>query len=243
MNRPLASSPVHKVLVLALVLGSVIALGSRLAPYAAAFGSWVHELGPWAPAVYIAGYALSAIAFVPGTILTLAAGSLFGLLNGALYVFVGATLGACGSFLISRHVARNLVEERLRGHERFIAIDRAIGVQGLRIAALLRLSPVVPFTFLNYALGLTRIRFRDYALASFAMIPGTLLYVYYGKLAGDVAEIATAGAAHHGLEYYVSLVLGLAATLVVTLYITRIARKALSGSVPEIPVSSETQGA
>ncbi|MGH7856393.1 MAG: TVP38/TMEM64 family protein, partial [Candidatus Binatia bacterium] len=144
-----------------------------------------------------------------------------------VYVFVAATLGAAGAFLVSRYFARGFVEQRIAGNERFAAIDRAVAREGRKIVFLLRLSPAFPFTLLNYALGLTRVRFVDYVVASIGMIPGTILYVYYGKLAGDVAAIAARGEVEKGAGYYGVLLLGLVATIVVTTVVTRIARRAL----------------
>ena len=115
-----------------------------------------------------------------------------------MVVFVGASLGAIAAFLVARYVARRAIERRLAGHPRFAALDRAIEKEGRKIVFLLRLSPVFPFVFLNYALGLTRVRFADYALACFGMLPGTLLYVYYGKVVGDVAALAAGAAAERG---------------------------------------------
>ena len=186
------------------------------------------ELGFWGPLVFVLGYAIAVVAFVPASLLTLAAGAIFGLAAGTVYVLVAATLGACAAFLVSRHLARARVERRLAGNPRFAAIDRAIGEQGLRIVFLLRLSPAFPFNLLNYALGLTRVRFGDYAIACAGMLPGTLLYVYSGKLAGDLAALA-AGARPEGDGGRTLLwAVGLLATLVVTLIVTRIARRALS---------------
>ena len=168
------------------------------------------------------------MALIPAFILTLAAGAIFGLSLGVLYVFIAAVLGSAAAFLISRYVARGAIERRLAGNARFAAIDRAVGEQGRKIVFLLRLSPAFPFTLLNYALGLTRVRFADYLIASFGMLPGTLLYVYYGKLAGDVAALAGGAHVEKGFGYYAVLVLGLAATVLVTVLVTRTARKALS---------------
>ena len=119
-----------------------------------------------------------------------------------------------------------MIEERLEDNQRFAAIDRAVGREGLKIVLLLRLSPVFPFNLLNYALGLTSVRFRDYLIASAGMLPGTLLYIYAGKVVGDVARLA-GGASVQGPAYYAVLVLGLAATVVVTTIVTRTARRAL----------------
>ena len=136
-------------------------------------------------------------------------------------------IGSSCAFLVARYLARGAVERRFGDNARFAALDRAIGENGLKILFLLRLSPAFPFTFLNYAIGLTRISFRDYLLASLGMIPGTVLYVYYGKLIGDVAALASGAVPDRGASYYVFLGIGLAATIAVTALVTRIARRAL----------------
>jgi len=191
------------------------------------FAAWVSGLGVWGPLVFVLGYAAAVVAFVPGSVLTLAAGAIFGLTKGVVYVFIAAVLGSCAAFLVSRHLARRAIERRIAGNPRFAAVDRAVAVEGRKIVFLLRLSPVFPFTLLNYFLGLTRVRFVDYLLASVGMIPGTLLYVYYGKLAGDVAALAGGAAVERGAGYWTVLGLGLAATIVVTAVVTRTARRAL----------------
>jgi uncharacterized membrane protein YdjX (TVP38/TMEM64 family) len=208
-------------------LVALLLLGRYAGGYLPAFAAWVDDLGVWGPIVFTVGYAAAVVAFVPGSILTLAAGAVFGLLKGTVTVFVAATVGASLAFLVSRHVARSAIEKRLAGNDRFAAIDRAVGAEGRKIVFLLRLSPVFPFNLLNYALGLTRVRFADYVVASLGMLPGTLLYVYYGKLAGDVAALAGGAAVEKNLGYYAVLLLGLVATVVVTTLVTRIARRAL----------------
>ncbi|HZF67349.1 MAG TPA: TVP38/TMEM64 family protein, partial [Gemmatirosa sp.] len=177
----------------ALVLGAVAALvvlGRLGGRYIPEFAQRVEALGPWGPAAFVGGYVLATVAGIPGSLLTLAAGAIFGLWAGALWVLAGATLGASAAFLIARYVARGAVERRVGGDPRFRAIDAAIAAQGVRVVFLLRLSPAVPFTLLNYLLGLTRVRLRDFVVASIGMLPGTLLYVYTGKVAGDVAAAA-----------------------------------------------------
>ena len=115
----------------------------------------------------------------------------------------------------------------LAGNPKFGAIDKAVGAEGRKIVFLLRLSPIFPFNLLNYGLGLTRVSFVDFATASIGMLPGTLLYVYYGKLAGDVAALAGGAAPEKGTAYYAVLILGLVATIVVTTLVTRTASRAL----------------
>ena len=210
-----------------IALGGLIYLGRQVGGYVPEFAEWVNGLGAIGPLVFIAGYALAVVGFVPGSVLTLAAGAIFGVLEGTVYVFLAATLGAIGAFLVSRYLARRAVERRLAGDERFAAIDRAVGAQGRKIVFLLRLSPIFPFSLLNYALGLTRVRLLDYVFASVGMIPGTLLYVYSGKLAGDVAAVAGGAGVERGTGYYTVLGLGFVATVVVTVAVTRIARRAL----------------
>ena len=215
------------------LLALLIVLGRWVGASLPAFAAWVDGLGAWGPLVFVVGYVLATVAFVPGSLLTLAAGAIFGLGRGVLYVFVAATLGAAAAFLVARYLARGAIERRLAGNRRFAAIDRAVGAQGRRIVFLLRLSPVFPFNLLNYALGLTRVRFADYLVASLGMIPGTLLYVYYGKLAGDVAALAGGAPVAKGGGYYAVLVLGLLATVAVTTVVTRIARRALADATGE----------
>ncbi len=197
------------------------------------FADWVDGLGALGPAVFIAGYAAAVVAFAPASLLTLAAGALFGVLEGTAYVFLAASLGACLAFLVARHAARAWVERRIAGDRRFAAIDRAIGQQGRRIVFLLRLSPAFPFNLLNYALGLTRVRFADYAVACVGMLPGTLAYVYAGSLLGDVAAAAGGAAPERGPAQQAFFAAGLAATIAVTVVVTRIARRALAEATAE----------
>jgi uncharacterized membrane protein YdjX (TVP38/TMEM64 family) len=200
-----------------------------------AFAQWVKTLGPWGPLVFIAGYVVAVVGFVPASLLTIGAGTIFGVVAGTAWVFVAASLGACAAFALARTVARGAVERRILANPRFAAIDRAIAKDGRKIAVLLRLSPVIPFALLNYALGLTRIRFADYAIACIAMLPGTLLYVYIGSLVGDLAAVAAGSAASEGegLQRAFKLA-GLAVTAFVTVMITRIARRALADATHEL---------
>jgi uncharacterized membrane protein YdjX (TVP38/TMEM64 family) len=212
------------------VLAALVVLGRQAGGQVPRFAAWVESLGIWGPVVFVLGYAVAAVAFIPGSILTLAAGAIFGLGKGTVLVLIGATLGAALAFLVSRYLARGAIEGRLKGDSRFAAIDRAVETEGRKIVFLLRLSPIFPFNLLNYGLGLTKVRFVDYLVASVGMIPGTLLYVYYGKLAGDVAAVAGGAAVARDWKYWTVLGVGLAATIVVTLFVTRLARKALKES-------------
>jgi uncharacterized membrane protein YdjX (TVP38/TMEM64 family) len=211
---------------LALVAGLILA-GRQAGAYVPRFAQWVEGLGVWGPIVFILGYAVAAVAFIPGSLLTLAAGAIFGLAKGTVYTLIGATLGASAAFLVARYGARGAIERRIAGNAKFAAIDRAVGREGFKIVALLRLSPVFPFNLLNYALGLTRVSFWQYLAASVAMLPGTLLYVYYGKAAGSLAALAGGAKTEKGPGDWIVLGLGLVATIAVTTFVTRLAGKAL----------------
>jgi uncharacterized membrane protein YdjX (TVP38/TMEM64 family) len=192
------------------------------------FAAWVERLGALGPAAFVAGYVLATVAFVPGSLLTIAAGALFGLAGGIALTLLAATLGATAAFLVARHLARGAVERRLAGSPRFAAVDRAVAEDGLRTVFLLRLSPLFPFNLLNYGLGLTRVRLRDFVLASAGMLPGTALYVYYGTVARSLADLSAGGGRARGPAEYALLALGLAATAAIAVLVARRARHALA---------------
>lgn len=216
-----------RIAILLIAIALLVLLGRQAGGYIQDFARWIDGLGPWGPVAFIAGYVVATVAFIPGSVLTLAAGYFFGLARGVFFVFVAATLGASAAFLVARYVARGIIEKKLQGNERFAAIDRAIGEQGRKIVFLLRLSPFFPFNLLNYGLGLTRVRFIDYVIASIGMLPGTVLYVYYGTGVRDLADLAGGGAAAGGIGRLVLFWVGLAVTIIVTVFVTRLARKAL----------------
>ena len=153
---------------------------------------WISGLGPTASLVFIPLYVIACVLFVPGSILALSAGFLFGVVQGSMYVSIAATLGATLAFLIGRYFAREWVPARLANYPKFKAVDEAVAREGWKIVALTRFSPLFPFNLLNYAFGLTNVGVRDYVLASWAgTLPGTILYVYLGSLAGDLTRVAT----------------------------------------------------
>ncbi|MCB9357687.1 MAG: TVP38/TMEM64 family protein [Calditrichaeota bacterium] len=184
----------------------------------------IESLGALGYLWFVVLYIILTIIWFPASVLTLGAGAVFGLWKGSLLVSIGATLGATAAFLVGRYLARGAIASRMAGNKRFLAIDEAVGKAGFRIVFLTRLSPVFPFVLLNYAFGLTKVRLRDYVMASLVgMIPGTVLYVYLGSLAG-MAATGTLPATS-GSRIFTGV--GLLATLAVTWYVTRIARRAL----------------
>jgi uncharacterized membrane protein YdjX (TVP38/TMEM64 family) len=198
---------------------------------------WIQGAGAAGVAVFAAAYVAATVLLLPGSILTLGAGFAYGPLAGLLLVSPVSVMAATVAFLLGRTVARRWIAERVGRDARFAAIDAAIEREGLKIVLLLRLSPALPFNVLNYALGLTRVRLRDYVLGSFVgMLPGTLLYVYLGSLVTTAASLEVAGAPATPARQAIYWA-GLGATAVVTLFMTRLARRALRTALDAAPAA------
>ena len=213
---------------LVLIALSVAASFLPLGEWVKALSEWVKKLGPFGIVAFIGIYAAATVLFLPGSVLTIAAGLVFGVGLGLVAAWSGAMLGASLAFLIGRYLARSKIEEKTKGSEKFKAIDEAIGKQGWKIIGLLRLSPLIPFNVSNYFYGVTKIGFWPYVLASgVGMLPGTLLYVYLG--AAGKAGLGGGDKAKTPLEW-TFLGAGLVATIIVTIVVTRIAKKALKES-------------
>lgn len=217
------------------ILLAVLIAGMAMAAATLPVGDWLASGTAWIEShralawmAYVAAYAAAAVLVVPGTLLTLAAGFLFGLPVGVMLVSVGSLSGAAAAFLTGRFLARDWVRRRIQALPRFQALDKATRSRGFVIVLLTRLSPLFPFNLLNYAFGLTAVRFGDYVLASWiGMTPAIILYVYVGSAAKSLTAVVngdlSGGAAGRAL-----LFLGLAATLALTIVITRMATRTLS---------------
>jgi uncharacterized membrane protein YdjX (TVP38/TMEM64 family) len=192
------------------------------------FNYWVAHLGVWGVLLFIFVYILATVLFFPASILTIGAGFVFGVPLGTVIVSTAATAGAALAFLIARYLARDQIEHKVANNPRFKRIDRAIGEQGVKLVFLLRLSPLIPFNLSNYFYGLTSVKFWPYVLASWiGMLPGTLLYVYLGA-AGKAGLSGAAGQTSGRSAWeYVLFGVGLIATVIVTIWITRIASREL----------------
>jgi uncharacterized membrane protein YdjX (TVP38/TMEM64 family) len=203
----------------------------------------IQDLGALGALLFILLYVVATVAFLPGSIVTLGAGVVFGVVFGSIYVFIGAVLGSTLAFLVGRYLARDWVAKKIAGNPKFAAIDEAVGREGLKIVLLTRLSPIFPFNLLNYAYGITNVSLKDYVIGSVGMIPGTIMYVYIGSLAGSLATIGTGEATSDPQAATVQRiiqVIGFVATVAVTLYVTRLARQALAEEVGEEAISAET---
>lgn len=214
-----------------LAAAAAIALHYRLPSQAQALLKqvldWLSTLGAWGPLLFVLLYVASCVALIPASLLTLGAGAVFGFVKGFVLVNLGAALGAAAAFLVGRHLAREWVARKIAAHPRFAAIDRAVAQEGWKIVLLTRLSPVFPFFLLNYGYGLTRVSFRHYFFATWlGIVPGTMLFVYLGSLANPSETRDSALG-------WAFKILGLIATALVTVLLTRIARGALARKVDE----------
>jgi uncharacterized membrane protein YdjX (TVP38/TMEM64 family) len=199
-----------------------------LSEWIAAIVSQLSTLGVWGQVLFVALYIVASLTMAPAFILTFAAGAVWGLWRGSILVYIGAVLGASSVHLVAGRLLRTRVIQWLDRDPRVAAVRRAVAEQGVWMMFLLRLSPLVPFVQLNYALVLSGVRYRDYLIATIGMWPTIIMYVYYGKVAGDVAALAAGVAPARGPEYYVLLVVGLVATVVATTMVARAAKKAMT---------------
>lgn len=195
----------------------------------AAIVFWVRNAGAPGIAVFAIAYVASTVALLPAFVLTLAAGSIYGPVTGTAIVSPVSVVAATAAFLLGRTIARGWIARRVASQPVFAAVDHAVASQGFKVVALLRLSPLVPFNVLNYALGLTNVRLRDYVLASWlGMLPATALYVYLGSLVTNIGALGNARAG--GSPSTPARLLywgGLVATVAVVVLVTRAARQTL----------------
>ncbi|HVY68694.1 MAG TPA: TVP38/TMEM64 family protein [Verrucomicrobiae bacterium] len=214
-----------------MVVATLIVLGLLARPWLNTALEWARGFGAAGWVVFVVLYVIATVLLIPGSALTLGAGALYGVAAGSALVSVASTLGATAAFLAGRHLARDWVARKLAGRSVFATMDRAVAEDGWKIVFLARLSPLFPFTLLNYAFGVTRVGLGTYIIASWiGMMPGTVMYVYLGSLAQTVAGRERTPA------QWILYGAGLIATVVVTLLVTRIARRALDQRTgPESP--------
>jgi len=203
----------------------------------------VKSLGILGPITFIAIYNIATLLFVPGAILTLKGGCLFGIFWGSVYVLIAAMLGATWAFLLGRYLSRNWIHQQIGKNPQLQAIDRAVAQEGWKIVLLTRLSPIFPFNLLNYVFGVTQVSLKDYILGSLGIIPGTVMYVYIGSLASDLATLNMSNrpmTTETQIMQWVMRIIGVIATVAVTIYMTRLAKKALNQSISEANVHNKT---
>jgi uncharacterized membrane protein YdjX (TVP38/TMEM64 family) len=232
-----------RVAIVALLLAAIVAvaIGWPLESWITGAAAWAERHREAAGALFVAVYVLAAVLVLPGSILTLAAGYLFGLPLGAALTSAGSVLGAAAAFVVGRFVARDWVARHVATWPRFRALDAALRHDGFPIVLLARLSPLIPYNLLNYGLSITATRFRDYLLATWiGMLPIIMLYVYTGSLAKSLTTLTSGGRPPSWVAHSL-LAIGFAATAALTVLIsrraTRILRERLAAA-PEPPQPS-----
>lgn len=223
------------VLGILIVAGGLILLRKwiPLRQYLESFLKWTEGAGPIGAVVLGGVYVVGSLLLFPGSVLSMGAGFLYGLFWGTVIVSIASTATACIAFLIGRTVGRGWVADKISGSKKFSAVDQAVGQEGFKIVFLVRLSPLFPFTLQNYAFGLTDIVFWKYALASWVgMLPGTVMYIYFGVAAKNIAEII-AGEATMSTPQKVFLWVGLLVTIVVVIFVTRLAKRAIMNAMAD----------
>ncbi len=187
----------------------------------------VAHLGPWGAVLFVGAYIAAALTLAPAFLLTFAAGAIYGLWRGTLLVYVAAVLGSCAVFGLASPLTRTRLLQWMDRDTRVAAVRAALVGDAVWVMFLLRLSPLVPYVLLNYALAVSGVRFRDFLIASIGMLPAIVMYVYYGKIVGDVAKISAGLTPPRGVGYWVMVSIGLVATILATTMITRAARRAI----------------
>lgn len=226
-----------------LVIFIVVAAGLAVAVVTLPVVPWmiglfesIGNLGPWAPVGLGIFYVLSCVFLLPASIPTLAAGFLFGVFEGSLTAMVGGTVGACAAFWVGRTIARDWVVEWVARSRRFTLLDNAVGEHGFKVVLLSRLSPIAPFVIINYMLGLTKVRFREYVLGTvIGVMPAMIMFVYFGAGLRSLAEVAAYahGEGHAAPAQRVFFWIGLAVTILVMVLLTRMAQAALRQAAPK----------
>ncbi len=210
-----------------IVIGAIIALWLLpIGPWLKGFQAYVKSVGPVGYVLYALGYAVIALVF-PGSVLTIGAGAIFGIVGGTLVVLTGATLTATIAFILARTVLRKRIERITAKNPKFRAVDQAIAKEGTKIVLLVRLAAVFPFTIVNYAFGLTGIRLMPYVLTTaVGILPGTIAFVYIGAAAASVAT--------QDRTKLVFTIAGLVIAIAVSVFVARVAHNAIqrSGMLP-----------
>ena len=221
---------------LAVTLVAAIAAGLIVLPtpqYLTRLLEWIQCQGTWGLIFLVVLYAVICLFFLPGSVLTLAAGFMFGMVRGTIAASLGAALGATAAFLLARAMVRGWIEHRLATHPKFLALDRAIGDQGFKIVLLTRLCSLFPFDLTSYLFGLTNVPLGRYVAATWlGRLPEILVWAYVGSMAKSLADLA-AGKVEFGIENELLFGLGLVAMVAVAVVVAHIARKAIRDVVED----------
>ncbi len=189
--------------------------------------AWIDSMGNLGILIFMVVFSIGVIIFLPASVMSLGAGFAYGIVLGSILVTIGGMIGAVVAFLLSRYIARDWVTKIIARDRRFQRVDKAIAANGFKFVLLTRLSPVVPYVLQNYTYGLTAVSLKDYSKASvIGMLPGTLLYVYLGSMITEASQVAS-GKILTTPAHIAFYILGLIATVAITIVLAKIAKKAM----------------
>jgi uncharacterized membrane protein YdjX (TVP38/TMEM64 family) len=219
------------VVVLAAIIASLAFLPAQ--QYLNSFTEWIHGLGFWGVCIFVVVYMLVCLVLLPGSVLSVVGGFLFGLLGGIVMASLGATLGATAAFIIARVIVRDWIEHRLASHPKFCAVDRAVATQGFKIVLLVRLCSLLPYDLSSYLFGFTKISMGRYVLATWlGRLPEVFIWTYVGTTAKSLSDVAS-GTIELGVGRQVFLGVGVFTMMIVTLVLANVARKALRETITD----------
>jgi uncharacterized membrane protein YdjX (TVP38/TMEM64 family) len=226
---------------MAVLLGiAIVVAGDEIEHHLNAIEAWIAALGPWSVLAFIGLFVLAASVLIPDTVLSIMAGALFGLGWGMVAVVAGSLLAASLQYALSRGILRTMIDRTLAARPSLVAIQRAVRRDEVRLQALLRLTPLNPAT-ISYALGAAGVRFQGFLVACLALVPNLALEVYFGYAGKHVARMAGRQAGAVRL-HDITVIGGLAVTIVVMVLVSRLARKAVMAAVSEAK-NGESAGA
>jgi uncharacterized membrane protein YdjX (TVP38/TMEM64 family) len=195
------------------------------------FLMWLDAQGAWAPVLFTLIMALVVVLVLPGVLFTTGAGFVFGVMKGTLCVVLGTTLGAGIAFLIARHLFGARATRFIMARAKMKLVSDDLAARGWKIVLLTRLVPFFPFKLSNYFFGLTRFTLRDFIIGTFfGIIPFSMFNAYLGSIAADIATLGVREEGRTPAEWALYGA-GLVATIVVVLYLNRLARRALAGEL------------
>ena len=177
--------------------------------------------------IFIPLYSLWVTLLLPGVWVSMLAGVIYGTWKGSLIVFLGALIGAEIAFVLGRSLFRDFIQKKLYNYPRIQAIQKSISGEGLKLIFLTRLSPVFPFSFLNFAYGLSEVSFRDYTIGLIGILPGTILFCSLGDLAGNLSQFGNVLSGNVDSSQFLIRIVGLLATIATFWLVVRASRNAL----------------
>ncbi len=188
---------------------------------------WIDSVGVWGPLIFILVDMLVVIFLLPGVLITLGAGFLFGLVEGSIYIVIATTLGAAISFTIARYAFKEKITQYFHTHKRAQFLNQYLAADGWKIVFLTRLIPFFPFKLSNYLFGLTKFKMRSFTFGTFLGIwPITIFNVYVGTLASSLSKLGEVSVSNQAQLYF--YIFGLVCGIFAIVYITRRAKLALN---------------